>query len=579
MSSSPRSFTELSGDPSWYASLVAEATSPYRSRTEMTLAACRARIARLHYIRHERMTSNSEPSIRQIIADVKKQFYAAISAQKPDLPTTSVKVLAELKRIRKENRAYRGLADAVQKAEGTGIRRIGPTVYRHGSRVYDVGAYGGDPSRMEALLRPETQCHVPQRRVAPTADHNRVVNLRPWAAAESRHRRKPGSSRRPPLSTKSLQILEDLSQVREDNRSQGIKKRRLSPMPVPPSVIKKARLSQCFKAPERRVHTVAHLEESTTPSSEGKGRTDSDSDLDINVNSSVPPTTGRCRSILGKRKQRLEVSCIKKRESEDGVEKKPSHITCQRRNVITSSSITNEGFGFTLVSAVSRTRPTAAISFVDDAIDSGIRRKRQCGTQREESLSQPAPHPVRLPNASEKTAIVLEIKGVGRGLSQEDRVALKSRTLSALEQTNYNVADNPQRGSRCDKKQSPPDASIVSIERASLNVAMPSRGMKGETILPLLNTYASRSEILLARPVSDSEPPANPQRDPENAKDPKHEGHCGSNNQGLPAASPVSVQRASLKEDTMSQVNVFHPRSGKKPKDSFWAGVNKFLNG
>lgn len=53
-------------------------------------------------------------------------------------------------------------------------------------------------------------------------------------------------SKNPPLAPKSLRILEELVKVREENRSHSTNKRGKSPIPVPPSIRKRARLTGEF---------------------------------------------------------------------------------------------------------------------------------------------------------------------------------------------------------------------------------------------------------------------------------------------------------------------------------------------
>lgn len=86
------------------------------------------------------------------------------------------------------------------------------------------------------------------RRPMSTASAGLYVNLRnSGLAPENKHigerLQKRGSwterSARPPLSSSSLRILQELKKVREENRALVSNKRTLSPMPVPPSVAKR----------------------------------------------------------------------------------------------------------------------------------------------------------------------------------------------------------------------------------------------------------------------------------------------------------------------------------------------------
>lgn len=136
---------------------------------------------------------------------------------------------------------------------------------RHLRGFSAMGTLGGTPGRVKD---PRQWPDVPGRVVGPssfrprralsTSSGSMLLDLRNSTAAynntfiaeKMRRRGSVGesSTKRPPLPASTVRILEELKRVRDANRALITKKRNVSPLPVPPSVSKRARLRGSFSA-------------------------------------------------------------------------------------------------------------------------------------------------------------------------------------------------------------------------------------------------------------------------------------------------------------------------------------------
>lgn len=105
MLSTQRSFTDQTENNSWSLVLLEEAENARRGGADTSLTACRARTHKLYQPRRPTPNFDGVRGLGQIFASQKRQYYAAISAQKAGLSATSVRVLAELRKLREENRS------------------------------------------------------------------------------------------------------------------------------------------------------------------------------------------------------------------------------------------------------------------------------------------------------------------------------------------------------------------------------------------------------------------------------------------------------------------------------------------